>query len=371
MPLECLCLFLYFWQPFYISLRASFFMLPDREIKALSEELLNCKNPLFLFHDDPDGVCSYLLFYRVVREGKFLVIKSTPLIGVEPFARKADEYGSDKVFVLDIAMVEQDFVDEVRIPVVWVDHHDPQELQGVKYFNPRLHGSHVPTSDICWRVVCDERPEDLWLAVAGCIGDWHMPSFASALHSADPDLLPHTGDVPDILFNSKMGTLVKVLAFNLKGSTSDVMKSVKVLSRINSPYEILDQSTSQGKFLWKRFDKINRTYERLKKEALNNKVDKGLFVFTYSDDNLSVTKDLANELLYELDCVVVVGRERLGEYRCSLRCPEGLDFTHSVPAALKGVEGRGGGHEHAHGVAVKKEDFEQFLKNLRRELKLK
>ena len=45
-------------------------MLPEKENKQLREELKTAKKPLFIFDDDPDGLCSFLLFYRFLREGK-------------------------------------------------------------------------------------------------------------------------------------------------------------------------------------------------------------------------------------------------------------------------------------------------------------
>ena len=106
-------------------------MLTDKQIKEIRDELRHCKKPIFFFHDDPDGLCSFLLFYRFLGEGKGVVIKTKPNIG-EMFVRKVDEYGADKVFVLDIAMVEQGFIDRVRVPVIWVDHHGPYERERVR-----------------------------------------------------------------------------------------------------------------------------------------------------------------------------------------------------------------------------------------------
>lgn len=339
-------------------------MISEKEVSIIKDELENCQSPFFFFHDDPDGFASFLLLYRFKKEGYFTCVKSSPNIAADLFSRKVIDSGADKVFVLDIANVEQDFVDIIKLPVIWIDHHDPQDVEKVKYFNPRVHGINVPTSELCWNVVCKERPQDLWLAVLGCVGDWHMPSFASALCSASPDILPHTGNVDDILFDSEFGTLVKVMAFNLKGSTSDVKKSIRVFSKIESPYEILNQSTPKGKFLWKRFEKINRTYTALLKSAIEVEPRNDVFVFTYSDDSTSVTKDLANELLYKKGCVVVVGRERMGELRCSVRSPSDIDLNDFIPDAMRGLNGRFGGHEQAMGLVVSKEDFDQFIKNL-------
>ena len=35
-------------------------MLTPTEVAKIKEELLTCKRPLFLFHDDPDGLASFL-----------------------------------------------------------------------------------------------------------------------------------------------------------------------------------------------------------------------------------------------------------------------------------------------------------------------
>ena len=97
-------------------------MLIKKEIDKIKDHLDNCKRPIYFFHDDPDGLCSFLLFYRYVKEGKGIAIKSS--IGVdEKYLKKVEEYGADKVFVLDLANIEQDFLDKVKVPVIWVDHH--------------------------------------------------------------------------------------------------------------------------------------------------------------------------------------------------------------------------------------------------------
>jgi nanoRNase/pAp phosphatase (c-di-AMP/oligoRNAs hydrolase) len=87
------------------------------------------------------------------------------------------------------------------------------------------------------------------------------------------------------------------------------------------------------------------------------------------DDTLSLTKDLANEMLHRhKDKVIVLGREKSGEVRCSLRSGPQKPILPALQRALLGIQGYGGGHEHAVGCAVKKEDFERFLSNLRKEL---
>ena len=213
-------------------------MLSQKEVSQLKDALEHCKRPIYFFHDDPDGLASFLLFYRKVKEGKGYCVKAFPHITAD-FARKAEEYGADTVFILDIAMVDQEFIDAVKVPVYWIDHHAPVQRENVKYFNPRSGGESIPASVLCWQVVGGERPQDMWIAATGAIGDWHWPKFAKELQEKTPAFLPpEIKEVQEALFNSPLGTMAKVFSFNLKGPTSEVNKSIKILTRIENPDEI-------------------------------------------------------------------------------------------------------------------------------------
>ena len=87
--------------------------LTKQEIKALRDEIDDCHRPLIYFHDDGDGISSFLLFYRRIREGKGVIVKAAPVLNSD-FAKKAIDYAPDKVFVLDIAMIDEDFLDMVK-----------------------------------------------------------------------------------------------------------------------------------------------------------------------------------------------------------------------------------------------------------------
>src|SRR3989344_1279809 len=100
--------------------------LSQGEIQQIREHLDNCKNPLFFFDDDQDGLCSFLQLYRYKGEGNGVIVKTTPKI-TPLFLRKVAEYSPDKIFILDIAVVEQEFINEAKVPIVWIDHHGPFE----------------------------------------------------------------------------------------------------------------------------------------------------------------------------------------------------------------------------------------------------
>lgn len=341
-------------------------VLTDDERSRILDELTNCQRPLFLFHDDPDGLASFLLFYRWKKEGRGFPVKALPRITTQ-YVERVTSYDADKVFILDIAMVDQEFLDAVKVPVIWIDHHPLLERDRVFYVNPRKRNNlNIPTPVMCYEVV----EQDLWIAVTGTIGDWYLPEeLLPEFRKNFPGLLPEeVTNVEQALFETKVGLLAKVFSFNLKGKMQDVLQSMKVLTRIESPYEILNQESPRGRLVYKKYEVVNKMYDVLTKSALKHKTDDVLFIFTYQEDEWSLTKDLANEIVYRFpDKIVILGREKSGEVRCSLRSAK-YNVQKMLEKALVGIEGHGGGHEHACGASVKKEDFEQFVSNIRKQI---
>jgi len=341
-------------------------MLAKEDVKKIKEELDNCKNPLFFFHDDPDGLCSFLLLYKYIREGKGIVFKAKPGLGVN-FVRQVNEYMPDKVFILDIPIVDQEFIDQVKVPVIWVDHHTPLERNKVKYFNPRLKNKEdgTPVTRICYEVV----KQNMWVAAVGCIGDWYIPDFFDEFKKKYKNLVESDSKNPgNIYFETKLGKLVRIFSYILKGKTGDAIKCFKILTRIDDPNEILEQSSSRGKFIYKRFDKINKEYEELLNEAMEKVSEDKLLIYLYDSKRMSFTGDLSNELIHRYpDKLIVVGRKKDGEVRMSLRSAK-IELPQVIGKALVGIEGYGGGHEYACGANVKKADFDRFIDSIREQI---
>ncbi len=335
-------------------------MWTPKHAQQLREELESCKNPLFFYDDDPDGVCGFLLLYRFLREGRGIIVKTTPKLDAK-FLQKVEEYAPDKIFALDIPIVEQEFIDGAKVPVVWVDHHPPLQRAKVKYFNPRINDEHayVPTTTMCYSAV----KQDIWIGMVGSIADWHIPDFAGEFAELFPALFDPAITSPEVArFDTKVGEMAKIFSFLLKGQTGDVKQCIKVLTRIETPHELLEEQTPAGKYLMRRFRKINEKYQELLQDALAQQKDDDFFLYTYSEDKWSFTSDLATELLHQnKNKVVIVARERSGEFKCSLRGR--IPVSALLQKALVGIEGYGGGHEVACGASIKAEDFGRFVES--------
>lgn len=348
--------------------------LTKQEYDAIKAELAASENPFFLFHDDPDGMASFILLKRFKGKGRGMMVKAEPNVN-DRFLSPVKTVKPDTLFVLDVALMQQSFVDTVLNPlfgvknIVWVDHHPPVDVFRVKYFNPRKHSAldNPPVSYLCYKIVEKQNPGDIWLAMAGIISDWHMPDIAPEFIREYPDLLPKPMTAEEAMFTTGIGKLGRILSFMLKGPTTEAVACVRALEKVNTPYEILNRITKEGKFIYNKYKEINTEYEKLlneAKEAADNGPDKKFIIFTYKSKQ-SFSGDLSNELLFRYpDRIIVVGRERPENIMLSFRA-RNTPVLKPLLAALKGIDGYGGGHENACGGCVKKEQFEKFVKRFK------
>lgn len=341
-------------------------MLSEKELNEIREELESSERPLFFFHDDVDGLCSFLLLYRHIQRGKGHIVKTNPRI-TKDFVRFAEGYDPDKIFILDVAQVDQEFVDEVKLPVVWIDHHGPHDIKNVKYFNPRIKDkdAYIPASQICYEVV----KKDLWLGTIGTIGDGGNADFVKDFAKEFPDILdPKIKDRDKMQFESGLTNLIQIFSFNLKGGSEEIKKAIKILTRIESPYEILKQETERGRLICKRCLKISREYEELLKEALKIKAKNNIYVFEYTEKTTSLSSEIANVMFYRHpEWTIVIARKKGDEMKCSLRSHI-VDLRKVVEKTLKEVEGFGGGHPQSSAIILKAEGFKRFIEILQEDL---
>jgi len=332
-----------------------------KDLNFIKKKISESIRPLFFFDDDADGLSSFLILYDLVKEGKGIIIKTSPDLSLK-YLQQVKEYSPDLVIILDKPDVSQEFIDKVHVPIIWLDHHEPQKRHNVHYFNPRIDDDKDNRPTTYWAHQIN--PENLWIATVGCVADWFVPEFAKDFKKQYPDILNKLNKNPaELLFNSRFGELCKLFNFILKGKTKDSLTCIKILTRIKDPHEILDKTTPQGKFLYKKYTSAKKEYDQILSEVRPPKDN--LLVFKYSADRTSYTSELSNELLYRYhDKMLIICREKSGEMRCSLRSTK-LNVAKILKESLTDVRGYGGGHEHACGACIDVDDFPRFVENVR------
>ena len=333
----------------------------EEELEKIKKYVEKSENPLIFFDDDHDGLISYILLKKNYDKCKGIIVKA----GMKDetiYFRKIKEYSPDLILILDRAEISQELIDSVSVPIIWIDHHPLLDRKGVNYFNPRKYDSNDnrPTSFWCYNLV----KNNLWVALVGIFGDYYLPVHLIENFEYS-ELLENKSNIEDILYTTKYGKLVKIFNFVLKGSTSEVRKNINMLCKLENPYELLDKKTPRGKYLYGFYEKINKTYKLLWEMAVKSSKDKKLLLFLYPESKISLSGLLSSELAYKYpDKLIMVGREKDSQLRFSLR---GKNFM--LPPlfkkAIEGLEGYGGGHDHAVGGNISMKDFPEFIKRIK------
>lgn len=355
----------------YLKLTLSQMSIPTEKIDEFRDALDKSARPLFFYDGDLDGLSSYTLLFKYKGEGKGIMVSGRPKLG-EDFARKYEEYQPDAVFILDLAQITQEFIDMIPAPIYWLDHHEPEHPElhmpkRMKYYNPRLWNNEDGRPTAYWAYLIANK-QDVWIATAGIISDYHFEeAVIEEFRKFYPDLLPRTiKHQGEALYDSKIGELIRILNFNLKGPVSNALTSVKIFTRIEHPDEILKQESAKGKYLYKRYEKVNVEYQKLLTLAKTSSAgDKDFMIFTYHHDKYSLSGELANELKYRnKNKAVIIGRHHDNKVIMSIRS-ENYEVHEALKVAMEGKDGHGGGHPKACGALIAENDFPEFIEQFK------
>jgi len=341
-------------------------MLTKKQIKEIREFLEQSQNPLFYFHDDQDGLCSYLLLRRFLGRGKGVAVKKIPM--PKEYFRRVTEFNPDKIFALDLPDISKEFfneVEKVNLPVVWIDHHDIDIKlpKFVKYYNPFLKNKkkYEPVSLLCQQIVGNKQDE--WISLIGCISDKMIPIFYKDFLKKYPELGIKAKDAFDVYYKSEFGKICRMLGAGLKDRTTNVMKMIRFLINAKNPYDVLNEnkenSTMHGKF-----NEISSKFNKLIERAKANYGGGKILFFRYAGDT-SMSSSVANYLSYLFsDKIVCVSYLNVEEVRLSIR---GKDVRESVLKVLKKIKNSyGGGHNGAVGARMSLPDLDFFEKEFQK-----
>jgi len=339
------------------------------EVSKARKILEHAARPLFLHDDDCDGVSSFVMATQFAGDGKGVCVNKSPNVS-EEYLRKVQEYQPDVIVILDKPQVDETFLSGTNVPILWIDHHEPQDVtkyKHVTYLNPRTHNNEDNRPTSYWTYTITKK--NLWIATMGCVADWHIPDFIKEFDKTFPGLLPTTYEtVEEIYLHSSLGKVIKAIQFNLKGTVADVRKSILTLTRIEHPREILEQTTPRGRFIWNKYRKLAAGYERHLKHAIENAKTPGHILLYEYDDEQTYTAELSNELLIRYpQKITIISRKHDGKRKCSIRSSN-VELPTRIEQALKGLDGRGGGHTNACGVVVREEDWQTFYDRMEQSL---
>ncbi len=330
-------------------------MFTEKQHSELLEHLQKAQNPLFLYDNDADGLCSFVLLRRFLGRGKGAAVRTHPEIDVK-YAHKAIELEADYVFVLDKPFLGQDFLemlDEAQIPVVWIDHHD---VSHPSYSSSTLsiYKGDIPVTALVYSLT--GRNQDSWIAFMGCIADHYLPPFTKQVRASFSDLSGEPREPFEAYYSTELGRLARALGFGLKDSITHLNYLHTFLTECNSPYQMLEELEGSSSFAIK-YREIEKKYTLLLNRALEHVSDRVIF-FKYSG-NLSISSDLANELCYRYPGkYVMVSYVKGVTANVSLRGSHVRDYLEKLLPMF--TRANGGGHLDAVGARLQTADLEIF-----------
>lgn len=349
-------------------------MLTAEQQNELKEHLAKAQNPVFYYDNDADGLCSFLLLRRFLGRGKGVAVRSYPDLNAS-YAQKAVELKADYVFVLDKPVLSPEFVNafsSLQIPLVWIDHHD---IQGTAFsptpyfyiYNPTRNTgkdkSSEPVTYISYKL-CG-RPQDLWIAVMGCIADHYLPDFAEEFGKENPEYWGKSIKKPfDAYYMTELGKIAQSLNFGLKDSVTNVIHLQNHLVGCVSPNDVLAETPGNIAFRHK-YTQIRKRYDQLFNSAQNNITSKLIF-FEYGGD-MSISADLSNELSYKYpNHYIAIVYTNGGLSNISLRGKGIKQILERILPKLNNATG--GGHNDAVGARVSHTDLAVFKEFLEKEV---
>lgn len=349
-------------------------MLDQKQVSNLREHLSRAQNPLFLYDNDIDGICSFIILRKYIGRGKGVAIKSYPDLNVQ-YINRVREFHSDYVFVLDKPLISKEFLlelDQMSIPLIWIDHHDVlgseiETKEGIcEVFNPaKSSKGYEPTTYLTYQV--SEKKEDLWLAMAGCIADHYLPDFTSSFAKEYPEFWTkdEINGPFDALFKTEIGKIAQAVGFGLKDSITNVVAMQNFLILCKSPGDVLSEVEANYS-LRSKYKEIKIKYESILAKLDDSSVFGNLIFFDYSGD-LSISSEISNELCYRYPGkYIAVAFIKGGISNVSLR---GKGVKKMLEKILLNFEGAtGGGHDDAAGARINARDLAKFRELLEEEV---
>lgn len=339
-------------------------MLTQKQVKEIREHLERAQNPVFFFDNDQDGLCSFLLLQRFIGRGKGIAVRSFPEMDGTYFKR-VQELEADYIFILDKPVVAESFFEEARkynVPIVYIDHHETQckVPEFVNYYNPFVDGGEQEAvAAFCYQIA--QKKDDLWIAVAGCVSDYFVPNFYEDFKKEYPDLAVDSNKPFDIFYGSEIGKVAQIFGAGLKDTTTNVVKMLKFLIKVKTPYEVLDEENLKYSF-YHRFNLIDKKIQKLVAKAIEENENSDIVFFKYGGD-MSISREIANRLHHKFpDKILFVGYEGQGKINISAR---GNKIRDKVLKVLEGFDNStGGGHENSIGVSIQKDDWDRFVEEV-------
>lgn len=341
-----------------------------KSYKEVGEQLQQMQNPLILYDNDADGLCSFLLLRRWLGRGIGTAVRSYPEVS-EQYLSKIDYTKADGVIVLDRHALSLDIINGIKergLSIVWIDHHDVPDIElqrdsdFIYYFNSKFTISSKNTKPVSFHMqkIANQK-KDMWISLIGCITDCYLPSYHKEISKQYPELWGKGIKTAfDVYYKTGFGKIGLYLNFALKNSAMQVIEIQDFLIKCQKPEEILEENETNPLIV--HASNMAKKCQDYLVDARQTVKGNSLF-FQYSGDT-SMSAEISNALIYEFPKkIICVAFKKQGIVNISLRGKNVKSLLEEIIKAL-GV-GTGGGHRDAVGARIPRNKLDEFQEMFR------
>lgn len=337
------------------------------EFYKSSQQFLEKDFDLVITDNDPDGLCSALVYFLNNKKGKFRCSR-------KPFTKE------------DVEKLKEEGINTVLALDFWpLKYSDLDAFEEIRILNPQLTDlPNISSAELTYRMLPSR---DSFVRDISCIGtvcDYRVENAQDTLKEVItaykglfPTLIPllEEGKLDSHnIWNSNFKQLTDMFwaPYILKGEEGGEELIRKMQAFIPFTYtELLGLSNNNGvqylkgmgKELKEVFDKEQESFEKNKKEE-------GVFIFYQSNSHKRITSKFSSMLCndHPNKIIVMKSESENGTYKYSLRRREvEIDLNEAAEKACLGLGCQGGGHKQAAGVTNVR-NSQEFERNLMEEV---
>lgn len=333
--------------------------------------------PLIIFHNDADGMCSCALMNRFLKSKirKRADVIPQPMPPEKNLMAKIKMCLPTKIIFVDLAIDQKKRLIkrlESFCDILIIDHHpiiNDMNSERTVHFNPKFKKDVYQSASYLVYKICSHFPEfnhkkNLWIAMVGAIGDYDLSSSKDIVREAKkiyPEVIEKVDDksVRESLFGKIAEMITAAKAVGVPPEEVE-----KILEDAKSYKEVL---TNQK--LVDTYRKIQEEIERIIIDA-KAKFDMNKKIFFYEIKSKYSIRSVVATCLAEMwpDKIIIIYQKVRNKVRVAGRNQGGqFNMGKLLNLALSpGMKASFGGHPAASGGIIDENDWNEFKERLER-----
>ncbi len=346
-----------------------------RRVISFLKNMTKKDEPIIIFHNDADGVCSAALMARFLRRRlrKKIDVMTQPIPLQKNFVSKIKLSLPSKIIFVDLAVDQNPRLIkrlESFCEVLIVDHHPVNHDMNSKktvHYNPLFTKKVYQSASYLVFKILSHFPEfneskNAWIALVGAIGDYDLSNSGDLIRKAKryyPDVISSLDD--ETVRNSVFGQIADMIAAGkaVKMPLEDVER---IVEDARTYRDVLENEK-----LKEAYKTIQSELERIIIDA-NSKIDPGRKIFFYELKTKYSMRAMVATRLAEIwpEKIVLVWQKVRNKVRVACRNQKVIyDVGKLLRSALTpGMKASFGGHPAASGGVIDEKDWDEFRERL-------